>query len=87
MDRIGDTCLYVGDRDAAESLKRFNGAEITHILTVDNTPLKWIQVISICLPLTQTPAGILDSALDFGFACHLVTRDKKGDKRKKERKF
>ncbi|XP_045199561.2 probable dual specificity protein phosphatase DDB_G0281963 [Mercenaria mercenaria] len=43
MDRIGDTCIYVGDRDAAESLQRYNGAEITHILTIDNYPLKWIE--------------------------------------------
>lgn len=43
MDRIGDMCIYVGDRDAAESLQRYNGAGITHIITVDNTPLKWIE--------------------------------------------
>lgn len=44
MDRIGDTILYVGDRDAAESLQRRNDANITHIVTVDNSPLRWIKV-------------------------------------------
>lgn len=43
MNRIGNTCVYVGDRDAVESLARQNEAGITHIVTVDNYPLKWIQ--------------------------------------------
>ncbi|KAL4219327.1 Protein-tyrosine-phosphatase mkp1 [Mactra antiquata] len=43
MDRIGDTILYVGDRDSAESLQRRNDAKITHIVTVENSPLKWIK--------------------------------------------
>jgi hypothetical protein len=44
MDRVGDMCIYIGDREDAESLQNSNEAGITHILTIDKYPLKWIEV-------------------------------------------
>ncbi|XP_060567203.1 probable dual specificity protein phosphatase DDB_G0281963 [Ruditapes philippinarum] len=43
MDRVGDMCIYIGDREDAESLQNSNEAGITHIVTVDKYPLKWIE--------------------------------------------